>query len=124
MANLKSSKKDIENSKRNRLQNLLLKTKMKTNIKKAIKAIEEKADNALELVKEALKTLDKNAGQGIIKKNSAARKKSRLMLFYNKSQVQEKAKPKAKSKTVSKAKPTAKVLESSSVSTDSEETAK
>ena len=87
MANLKSSKKDIISNQKNRLRNLSYKTKMRTFVKKTIQAIEQKADNSAELVRETLQLIDKTAAKGVIKKQSAARKKSRLMLFLNKSKA-------------------------------------
>lgn len=87
MANLKSSKKDIISNQKNRLRNLGYKTKMRTFVKKAIQAIEQKADNSAEIVRETLQLIDKTAAKGVIKKQSAARKKSRLMLALNKSKA-------------------------------------
>ena len=84
MANKKASKKDILVNARNRETNVHFKTKMKTQIKKAVISIEEKTENRNEILKEALRVIDKTAAKGIIKKNNAARKKSRLMLAFNK----------------------------------------
>ena len=51
---------------------------MRTTVKKAEQALAAGADNAQELVVAASKALDKAASKGIIHKNAAARKKSRL----------------------------------------------
>lgn len=110
MANLKSSKKDILTTKRNRDRNTNFKNKMKTFIKKALVAVEKKEETALELLQKSLQVIDKTAGKGIIKRKTAARKKSRLMKFYNKSlleapKVEETVKAKSTKKaTVTKAK--------------------
>lgn len=79
MANLKSAKKRIKTSARNRQRNLFYKNKVKRLMKEAIKAITGKKENALELVKTAQKWIDKAALKKVYKKNNAARKKSRLM---------------------------------------------
>jgi small subunit ribosomal protein S20 len=84
MANSKSAKKNILINKRNKTRNNHFKSKMKTLVKKAILAIESNVENKIEALKEALKTIDKTASAGIIKKTTAARKKSRLTLFFNK----------------------------------------
>ena len=47
MANKKAAKKDILTNKRNRLRNVHAKTLMKTHIKKAVTAIEEKSKEAV-----------------------------------------------------------------------------
>ncbi|OGC04905.1 30S ribosomal protein S20 [candidate division WOR-1 bacterium RIFOXYA12_FULL_43_27] len=79
MANIKSAKKRIKTSARNRQLNLFYKNKVKRLMKEAIKAISEKKENVLELVKTAQKWIDKAAIKKVYKKNNAARKKSRLM---------------------------------------------
>ena len=84
MANLKSSKKAILVTKRNKLRNANYKSRMKSFLKKAIQAIEKKEDTVLDTIKLALQIIDKTTPKGIIKKKTAARKKSRLMKLFNK----------------------------------------
>lgn len=76
MANLKSSKKDIKRSRRRQLANTSAKSAIKTFIKKAKNADEVAGPEAL---KKAVKAIDKAASAGVIHKNQAARRKSRLM---------------------------------------------
>lgn len=83
MANSKSAKKYILVTQRNHARSVAGKSKMKTAIKRAITAIEQKSENLQEVVREALRTIDKTASKGIIKKNTAARKKSRLASRFN-----------------------------------------
>ena len=83
MANKKAAKKYILVSKRNNLRNSHFKSKMKTFIKNAEEAIEKKEKDAAEKVNIALKQIDKTQSKGIIHKNSAARKKSKLSLKLN-----------------------------------------
>jgi small subunit ribosomal protein S20 len=79
MANTKSAKKSILVNERNRQKNMHFKSKMKSAIKTAIAAIQEKSEKAIELTRTALKTIDKIASKGIIHKKAASRKKSSLM---------------------------------------------
>ncbi|HZT42538.1 MAG TPA: 30S ribosomal protein S20 [Chthonomonadaceae bacterium] len=87
MPNIKSVKKDVIKSRKNHLRNVAAKSAMKTFIKKARTAIETPAPDAAataEAIRQACKVIDKTAERGIIHKNQAARRKSRLMLLANK----------------------------------------
>lgn len=84
MANTKQSIKRIEINEKKREQNLAMKSELKTVVKKARTAIADNADNKVELQKVTEKTLDQAAAKGIIKKNTAARKKSRIAKAANK----------------------------------------
>ncbi|MER3414445.1 MAG: 30S ribosomal protein S20 [Armatimonadota bacterium] len=76
MPNIRSAKKDLRRSAKRRLRNQSTKSMLKTLVKKArMAAGTEDAQEALRL---AYKMLDKAAGRGIIHKNQAARRKSRL----------------------------------------------
>ena len=82
MPNIKSVKKDVIKSRKNHLRNVSAKSAMKTFIKKAKLAVETPSIEAAataEAVRLACKTIDKTAERGIIHKNQAARRKSRLM---------------------------------------------
>ena len=46
-------------------------------------AVKESAENRLELVRLALKKIDQGVSKGIVHKNTANRKKSRLVQKYN-----------------------------------------
>jgi len=82
LANTKSAKKRIRSNERKRLRNQMYRSRVKTLIRKAEQLIfgGEASEDA---VKEAVSTLDKAAGKGIIHKNNAARRKSRLMKKLN-----------------------------------------
>ncbi len=77
MANIKSQKKrNITNAKRAE-RNKAVKSELKTRVKTATAAAgTEDADDAVRL---AVKRLDMAAAKGVIHKNQAARRKSRLM---------------------------------------------
>jgi len=79
MAITKSAKKAAKRSLKNYEVNLMYKVKMKKAIKNFLKALtlwEEKILN--ELLTKAYSSIDKAAKKWIIKKQNAARKKSRL----------------------------------------------
>jgi small subunit ribosomal protein S20 len=71
--------KDVRKSRENRLRNLAAKSKIKTFTKKSKAAIEQGDAGAAELVSQTVSIIDKAAEKGIIHKNAAARRKSRLM---------------------------------------------
>ena len=81
----KSAKKTLRKDKKRAFRNQNVKLEAKILIKKTRKAIDSKAKEAQELVKKTIKKLDKAAQKGIIKKNTVARKKSRIMKRLNKS---------------------------------------
>lgn len=84
MANSKSAKKRVLVAERNRVRNQAVKTKVKTMSKKVLAAVEttdvEAAKAALSV---AYKELDKAVTKGILKKNTASRKKARLAARVN-----------------------------------------
>jgi len=78
VANIKSQiKRNRQTVKRN-LANRKARSEIQTRTKSADVAIAEGADNADEIVRDAIKRLDKAAANGLIHKNKAARKKSQL----------------------------------------------
>ena len=75
----KGAKKAHRASEKKRVFNIRRKTTMRDIIKDVTKAIDDSdAKKAKELLPAAYKAIDKVAKNGIIKKNTAARKKSRL----------------------------------------------
>jgi len=84
LANSKSAKKRILVSERRRVRNRPFRSAARTLVKKAELAIQAgdqaTAEPALKL---ALSTLDRVCSKGIIHKNNAARRKSRLASKYN-----------------------------------------
>ncbi len=77
MPNIKSAKKRVKVGKRQTDENINLRSGMRTAIKKVVKTTDK------ESLSDAIKKIDKAASKGIIKKNTAARKKSRLMKKIN-----------------------------------------
>ena len=84
MANIKSAKKRVLVNEAKTAQNRMLKTGLKTVLKKAEVAIETNAADKDEAVRPAVKKIDQACAKGILKKNTASRKKSKLVLKANK----------------------------------------
>ena len=85
MANIKSAKKRIEATDKKTLRNKMIKSKVKTVIKKveaAIAAGDKEAAQANLLV--AISEINKAASKGVYHKNNASRKVSRLTAAVNK----------------------------------------
>lgn len=91
MANIKSAIKRNRQNEKRRVHNRVYRGRARTYIKKAQVAMqngtEDEAQAALAM---AISALDKAAAKGIIHKNNAARRKSRLMKRYNHLTSQEK----------------------------------
>ena len=77
MANIKSQKKRILTNAKRAERNKAVRSELKTRAKNAVtSASAEGGEEALRL---AVKRLDKAAAKGVIHKNQAARRKSRMM---------------------------------------------
>lgn len=79
MANIKSQKKRVLTNELQRQRNVAVKSRLRTYYKNALDAIAAKdAEKVKELLPVALQEIDKAASKGVIHKNTAARRKSRL----------------------------------------------
>lgn len=84
MPNIKSAIKRVNIIKTRTGENAIAKTAYKTAIKKFMRDVDEKNyDKALVSFKAATKAVDKAADKGVIKANTAARKKSSLAKALN-----------------------------------------
>lgn len=84
MANIKSAKKRIKVTETKTLRNKMIKSALKTAIKKYLAAVGSgNAEQAKTTFVAAVKALDMAASKGIIHKNKAARSKSRLAAKLN-----------------------------------------
>ncbi|MGI6259778.1 MAG: 30S ribosomal protein S20 [Anaerolineaceae bacterium] len=84
MANIKSQIKRNKQNQAARLRNRVYRGSARTYIRKAQAAIRaEDSELAETEVLKAIRALDKAASKGVIHKNNAARRKSRLMARYN-----------------------------------------
>lgn len=85
MPHKKSAIKHLRQIKKLTAKNLKIKGDLKTLIKKTRQALAvKKIDQAKELISKAIKSLDRAAQKKIIKKNTAARRKSQLMKAWGK----------------------------------------
>lgn len=83
MAEHKSAMKRHRQSVKRAERNKHYKTKLKTALKTARAAIEEKSPDAEKVVKEAIKTVDRVKGKGVIPANRASRYVSKLAKGIN-----------------------------------------
>lgn len=78
MANIKSQiKRNRQNEKAND-RNKAVRSELRTRTKRAESAIAD-GEGAEQLAREAVKRIDQAAAKGVLHKNTAARRKSRLM---------------------------------------------
>jgi small subunit ribosomal protein S20 len=82
MPNNAAAEKRMRQEKKRRLRNRMVKSTVRTQITKARLTIESGAD-AQEAVRAAVSELDRAAKKGVIHRNNAARRKSRLMKQLN-----------------------------------------
>ena len=80
MANIKSQIKRNRQNEKRRLRNRTVRSEMNTRTKAALAAVEHDDEAvAEESLRLAMKRIDKAAAKGVIHKNTAARRKSRLV---------------------------------------------
>lgn len=84
MAHTKSAKKRIKIIEKRTLRNKAIKSRVKTAIKKFEKALAGGAlEEARENLRQAIRIIDKAVTKGVLHRNTAARKKSRLQQRFN-----------------------------------------
>lgn len=84
MAHSRSAKKRILVAERNRERNQAVKSRVKTMTKKVLTTVDTKdVEAAKAALSVAYKELDKAVSKGIMKKNTASRKKARLAAKVN-----------------------------------------
>lgn len=80
----KASFKDLRQSKKRMARNLKIKNSLKKTAKEGRRLIDaKKNEEAQKIIKQSIKEVDRAISKGIIKKNTGARKKSRLMKKLN-----------------------------------------
>jgi small subunit ribosomal protein S20 len=85
LPNIKSSIRSVKTDAERRAHNNSIKSELKTFVRKVEEtAAAGKTDEAKALLVNASSSIDKAASKGIIHKNNAARKKSRLARLVNK----------------------------------------
>ena len=83
MPNIKSAIKRVSVIEKKTLRNNMVKSEYKTAIKKFENAVLEGSKDSEELFKKAVKSVDMACSKGVIKKNTASRKKSNLAKKLN-----------------------------------------
>ncbi|MDJ0758023.1 MAG: 30S ribosomal protein S20 [Woeseiaceae bacterium] len=79
MANIKSARKRAKQAEKTRKHNMGLRSRMRTQIKNVLKAVDAgDKDAAQTAYKAAVPVIDSMVNKGIVTKNKAARHKSRL----------------------------------------------
>ena len=84
MPNIKSAIKRVQLSKLRNLQNVSVKSALRTSLRRFEEILATDATNSKTSLTKAVRALDKAVSKGIIHKNAAARKKSRLTRRFNK----------------------------------------
>jgi small subunit ribosomal protein S20 len=84
LANTRSAQKHIRADEKKRIRNLKVRSRVKTLVKKAERSVLNGDPDTVEAVRVACSELDKAASKGVIHRNNAARRKSRLMAKFNK----------------------------------------
>ena len=84
MPNIKSAIKRVDVIEKKTLRNNMVKSEYKTAVKKFEAAVlEGNKENSEKLLSEAVKKIDSACSKGVIKKNTASRKKSNLAKKLN-----------------------------------------
>jgi small subunit ribosomal protein S20 len=83
VANIKSQIKRNKQNEKRQERNKAVRSELKTRVRTATKAVETGADDAAAKLKAAVQRIDTAAAKGVIHKNQAARRKSRLVAKAN-----------------------------------------
>jgi small subunit ribosomal protein S20 len=78
VANIKSADKRNRQMIKNRTRNRAVKSALRTVVKKARTAVDVGGDDAAQLVRQAIATIDKAVSKGVLKRQTASRYVSRL----------------------------------------------
>ena len=83
MPNIKSAEKRVKIIEKKTLRNNMVKSGYRTAVKKFELAVANKEKDLDKLFKDAVKKIDQACSKGVIKPNTASRKKSRLAKILN-----------------------------------------
>lgn len=78
LANIKSAIKRVKTNEAKRMRNAIAKSILRSTIRKSKEAIAKTDEAAAERTKDAISMIDRSVSKGILHKNTAARKKSKL----------------------------------------------
>ena len=79
MANIRSQIKRNRQNERRRIRNKSVRSELRTRAKTAVALADAGNDDSAEALRQAVKRIDSAAARGVIHKNQAANRKSRLM---------------------------------------------
>jgi small subunit ribosomal protein S20 len=103
LANTKSAQKAMRQAETRARRNQAARSAVRTYVKNAAVAVAQGGETTPEVVREAVSALDKAAQKGIIHRNAAARRKSRLMARLHQLSLTEATAVEAAPKTSAKA---------------------
>ncbi|HEY7654582.1 MAG TPA: 30S ribosomal protein S20 [Methylomirabilota bacterium] len=83
MANTRSARKRIKQNEKRRLRNRSVRSAVRGSVKSAREALGGKAAESATAVGDAIRALDRAVTQGVIHRNTAARRKSALARRLN-----------------------------------------
>jgi small subunit ribosomal protein S20 len=83
LANTRSAQKRIRQNERRRLRNRAVRSAVRGSVKSAREALGGKSADSATAVREAIRALDRAVTQGVIHRNTAARRKSSLARRLN-----------------------------------------
>jgi small subunit ribosomal protein S20 len=83
LPNIKSAIKRVKVIKVKTLRNSMIKTALRTSIRKCKEAIANNDPKVVEALKSTIRAIDKSVSKNILHKNTAARKKSSLVKAIN-----------------------------------------
>lgn len=83
MANTRSAKKRMRQNPKRQMRNKRIRTRARSFVKGARQAIESEPQSAEAATAAALRELDKAVSRGVLHRNNAARRKSRLQKQLN-----------------------------------------
>lgn len=86
VANIRSAIKRARQAEKRRLRNRSVKSLMRTRARRFYEALESGGD-AAEALRKAISAIDKALKKGVVHKNTAARRKSRLMKAFAQAQA-------------------------------------
>ena len=84
MANTRSARKRIKQNEKRRLRNRAIRSSVRSSIKGAREALAGKGGESAAAVHDAIRAIDRAVTQGVIHRNTAARRRSRLTKALNK----------------------------------------
>jgi small subunit ribosomal protein S20 len=84
LPNTRSAIRQLKKSLKRRMRNRAVKSAIKTRVKKTLAVASTDPDKAISYLRQAISEIDRAVKKGVIHRNNAARRKSRLMAKLNK----------------------------------------